>query len=98
MPHYYKLQGPWTISPGATVGFSLTWANTGGSSDHGPIVPMANPRSAGGRQVAKLTTLDVTKGRTGGHHSSVFYEFKIRNEGNRIVSFDVELVDFHDLM
>jgi hypothetical protein len=57
---------------------------------------MANPRRSFG--TTRLTTFDVTKGRTGGHHSSVFYEFKIRNTGARIISFDVELVDFQDLM
>jgi hypothetical protein len=99
MPHYHKLQGPWTISPGATVGFSLSW---GSDSDHGPIVPMANPRIPAAHPppfgAAKLTTFDVAKGRGGQAQSQVFYEFKVRNDGTRSVIYDIELVDFQDLM
>ena len=97
MPTYYKLQGPWTISPGATVGFSISWANTGGTSDHGPIVPLAHPHRAGFRRSPKLTTFDVTKGRSG-RLPAYFYEFKVRNDGGGFVSFDIDLVDFKDLM
>jgi hypothetical protein len=101
MANYYKWEGPWTIAPGATVGFSVSWAAAGTRGDRGPIVPMADPKTPGRRRSAVLVTLDTAKGRTGGRPhggGSVFYEFKVRNDSSRLTSFGLELVEFEDAM
>ena len=109
MPSYLKVDGAWmTIAPGQTLGAWISWENIPGTGpNQGPLFVMADPKShltdpkthQGGE--VKLTTFDLTKCRRApgaGGSTEVFYELKIRSESQITATFDLEMIDFKDLM
>ncbi|HEY2159326.1 MAG TPA: hypothetical protein VGH33_27110 [Isosphaeraceae bacterium] len=110
MPSYLKVDGAWmTIAPGQTIGAWASWENIPGvGPNQGPLFIMADPKphqtdpKTGQGGEIKLTTFDLTKCRRGGGAGSgsteVFYEYKIRSESQITATFDLEMIDFKDLM
>ena len=96
MPSYLKVDGAWmTIKPGATLNGWASWEGTGAGPNQGPLLIMADPKPRQEGQT-KLITFDPEKCRR--DKGEVFYQFKIRSESDKTTTFDLEIIDFKDLM
>ena len=98
MPTYHKVDNGYTIGPNSTQNWSWNWFGFG--PNQGPLIFMADPKSAQSAEV-RLVTYDLAKCRgapSSPHSTEVFYTFKIRNNSNITVAFNLEIIRFKDLM
>jgi hypothetical protein len=97
MPTYTKVDNAsWTIAPGVTLIGTISWEGIPGvGPNKGPLVIMADPKPGQAGQT-KLITFDPEKCRR--DKGEVFYQFKMRSESDKTCTFDLEIIDFQDLM
>ena len=101
MPQYMKLPVHFTQAANSSLwGYSMSWENTGVGPNQGPIFLGADPVSQQGAET-DFVVYDFAKcrrapGPSGG--TEVFYQFGIRNLSQFDAVFDLELIDFKDLM
>jgi hypothetical protein len=102
MPRYIKVENDqFTIAANRAVyGWWITWEGQPGvGPNQGPLFVMADPKSHQSKEV-HLVTYDLTKCRrdpsTGA--TEVFYEYGVRNDSAITATFDLEIIDFQDLM
>jgi hypothetical protein len=106
MPTYVRVDIGFSIAPRQIQQWSWNWfGDSLGPPNRGPVIFMADPKGLGRdpnhtKQV-RLITYDLTKCRgapNDPHGREVFYEFKIRNDSDEAVLFDIEIIGFKDLM
>ena len=103
MPSYLRIDRGFTIGANQTQFWNWNWFGEAGPNK-GPVIFRAMPKGPGqgGNNTVRnvLVTFDPAECRGGPGDPSapeVFYEFKIRNETNISVPFDLEIILFNDL-
>lgn len=102
MPQYMKLPVHWTQAANSSLwGYWMSWENIPGvGPNQGPLLVGADPVSHQSAET-DFVVYDLAKcrrapGPSGG--TEVFYQFGIRNLSQFDAVFDLELIDFKDLM
>jgi len=100
MPQYMKLNVNWTQAANSSLwGYWMSWENIPGvGPNQGTLVVGADPISHQKAEV-DVAVYDLAKCRRAPNpKTEVFYQFGIRNLSQIDAAFNIELIDFSDLM